>query len=85
MRSTYHSQTDLPIERVLQKLNHVIKGSRGWTARCPAHEDRRNSLSVGEGKEGRVLLRCHAGCDIRAIVEALGLQMRDLFPRGSGR
>jgi DNA-binding transcriptional ArsR family regulator len=37
-------------------------------------------LSVSEGRDGRVLLKCHAGCDIKAIVQALGLELRDLFP-----
>lgn len=42
-----------------------------WTARCPAHNDRRASLSVSEGREGRVLVKCHAGCSFEAIRAAL--------------
>lgn len=40
-------------------------------ARCPAHEDRVQSLSVGLGDDGKTLFYCHAGCSYREIVEAL--------------
>lgn len=51
-----------------------------WSARCPAHDDREPSLSIGIGKDARVLLHCHAGCQVEAIVGALGLVMKDLMP-----
>lgn len=57
-----------------------MKGGSGqWSARCPAHDDRRSSLSVSIGEGGRVLLKCHAGCTAEEIVTALGLSMKDLF------
>ena len=56
-----------------------VGGGGRWLARCPAHEDRSPSLSMA-GDEGRVLLRCHAGCDVAAIVGVLGLELADLFP-----
>lgn len=57
---------------------HGCKGGRGlWT--CPAHEDRSPSLSVNEGDDGRVLINCFAGCEAAAVVEAIGLNLRDLF------
>lgn len=52
----------------------------GWKAHCPAHDDGTESLSVAEGDDGRTLLHCHAGCELEEILEALGLQARDLFP-----
>jgi len=69
-----------PIERVLSRLSGVRKAGNQYKALCPAHDDQRQSLSVGEGSDGRVLIKCHAGCDVKAIVRALGLEMRDLFP-----
>ncbi len=51
---------------------------RSW--QCPAHKDCRVSLSILEGSDGKVLLRCFAGCEVEAIVSALGLKMADLFP-----
>ncbi len=57
---------------------HGCKGGSGnWT--CPAHEDSKPSLSVTEGRDGRVLVNCHAGCETSAIVEALGITLADLF------
>ena len=47
-----------------------------WMARCPAHDDRSPSLSISSGKDGKVLVRCHAGCDQRdliAVLQARGL------------
>jgi putative DNA primase/helicase len=42
-----------------------------WMARCPVHEDRSPSLSVTTGKDGKVLVRCHAGCDQRDVIATL--------------
>ena len=42
-----------------------------WMARCPVHEDRSPSLSISAGKDGKVLVRCHAGCDQRDLIAAL--------------
>lgn len=51
---------------------------------CPGHGkgegDRNPSLSVSEGDDGRVLLQCFAGCNAGAIVQAVGLELADLFP-----
>ena len=59
----------------------------GHMAKCPAHEDRTASLSINTGDDGRVLLKCHAGCSIDDILQAVSLDRRDLFPangNGSG-
>jgi len=68
-------------------LDNVKEAGEGkWTTRCPAHHDRENSLSVGTGDDGRILLKCFAGCDTAQIIAALGLTMADLFPaRREGR
>lgn len=54
-------------------------GTGKWQARCPAHEDRSPSLGIAEGEDGRILLRCWAGCATADIVKALGISLRDLF------
>ena len=74
-----------PLERVLGRLENVAEVSGGWTARCPAHDDVMNSLSVGEGRDGRALLFCHAGCSLDEVVAALGIRVRDLFVQRRGR
>ena len=64
---------------ILSRLQGVKGGGGQWSARCPAHDDRRNSLSISTGQDGRILLRCHAGCSVDAIAGALGLSVKDLF------
>jgi len=52
-------------------------------ARCPAHDDRRASLSVGvrtQGDPGAVV-RCQAGCETEDVMAALELPMAALFDR----
>ena len=61
-------------------LDSVTETANGWTARCPAHNDSRASLSIGQA-EDRILIRCFAGCSAREIVESLGLHLRDLFTK----
>ncbi len=74
-----------PIITMLDALNTVgsvpQKSGSGWSCRCPAHDDKHPSLSIGIGEEGRVLLNCHAGCETKAIMTSLGLEMKDLMLR----
>ncbi len=77
------------VSLVLEKLEGVKGAGEGkWMALCPAHDDRKHSLSIRVGKEGRAVMHCHAGCSVVAVVTALGLTMTDLFadtePRGNG-
>lgn len=72
------------IENVLCKLKKVRLCGRGYTALCPAHEDKRPSLSIGEGRDGQILLHCHAGCTIQQICDAIGIRVADLFVQTEG-
>lgn len=67
------------LEAFVQELDSVTKTPNGHLARCPAHDDRKSSLSVAQGGDGKVLLKCFAGCETEQIVGALGLEMKDLF------
>ena len=69
---------------MLSRVQNPKKTGTGWICRCPAHDDGKASLSVSMGSDGRVLLKCHAGCDAESIVRAAGLELRDLFPRKDG-
>ncbi len=75
----------MTVEKLLQKLDSVREASNGWTARCPSHDDEHNSLSIRAGDDGRILLKCFAGCSNEEIVEAVHLKMRDLFPNSAHR
>jgi hypothetical protein len=69
-----HNSERVPSVRdVLSKLRGVRDSGSGWSAKCPAHDDRQNSLSIGEGDGGKVLLRCHAGCPFERIAPLVGL------------
>lgn len=50
-----------------------VKGRDGqWTARCPAHEDDRPSLSITRGADNEPIVNCHAGCTWQSIFAAVG-------------
>jgi putative DNA primase/helicase len=68
----------------LSLLERVRRCSGGWTAKCPAHDDGHNSLSVSEAA-GKVLVYCHAGCSIGKVLASLNLTPRDLFDSSLGR
>jgi hypothetical protein len=74
----------MTILEIAHRLDAVERGNR-WLARCPAHDDRRPSLSLREGPGGRTLLHCFAGCEPDAIVSALGLRLSDFFDDGRRR
>lgn len=70
----------LTTEEFVSRLANVQKDGNGWNARCPAHEDRRNSLSVSCGDDGRTLVTCHANCGFGEILSAVGVQPSQLMP-----
>lgn len=70
-----------PLDKVLDRLPAKPRRSGGrWMARCPAHEDRTPSLSITETVDGKVLMKCWAGCSTESVLAALGLRWSDLFP-----
>lgn len=77
MLSCNHS----PIDTMLSHLEGVRRTGNGtWLARCPAHADKRPSLSLRECDSGAVLIHCFAGCAAHEVVGAVGLDVSDLFP-----
>ena len=70
---------------VIATVAGVRGDGRERNVRCPAHDDRHSSLSVGRGDDGRVLLHCHAGCATVNVLTAAGLTMADLHERRNGR
>ena len=87
IKSTHanYTRADHPAETILSRLSRVKPTGPGtWLASCPTeahhHGDRSRGLSIRELDDGRVLLHCHAGCDVHAVLDAIGLQPADLFP-----
>jgi len=66
------------IHEILSKLSNVKKSGDGFTAICPAHDDKNNSLSIKQD-DTAILLHCFAGCETKAIVSAIGYKLSDLF------
>jgi hypothetical protein len=69
----------MTVAELLPRLECVWTVRNGWTARCPAHRDRNPSMSIREGRDGRVLLKCFAGCTVEAICGALQIRVSELF------
>ncbi|HQU79404.1 MAG TPA: CHC2 zinc finger domain-containing protein [Azonexus sp.] len=68
-------------DTLISKLDKVKRtGKDRYSACCPAHDDKGPSLSIRETDDGRVLVHCFAGCSVHEIVQAVGLELSDLFP-----
>lgn len=78
-----------PIERVLDRLENVRRQNGYAMASCPSPShgqgrgDRNPSLSISEGADGRALIKCQAGCSNEEILAAIGLERKDLYPKGA--
>lgn len=58
-------------EQIAQGLGRSSRSAGGFIAQCPAHNDRNPSLSISETKEGKILVKCHAGCSNDSVIETL--------------
>ncbi len=57
-----------------ETLARALGGRRAgsqWMAPCPSHDDSQPSLSIRDGDNGKVLVRCHAGCDQALVIVEL--------------
>lgn len=70
----------MKVDDFLDRLDGVKPAGNGYVAICPSHDDAEASLGIAEGDEG-ILLNCYAGCDTQKVLDAMGLEMRDLFYR----
>lgn len=63
----------------LDRLTDLHEEADGWLARCPGHGDSKPSLRVAVSTRGKVLLKCRAGCETAAVLDALGMTLADLM------
>jgi hypothetical protein len=64
-------------------LNGVKGVATKWVGRCPHHGGRsRNSLALFEHSDGHVWVHCHSGCEPKAILGTVGLELRHCYPDG---
>jgi len=68
-------------EQILSHFQFDKRNGNKIQARCPAHEDKHASLSI-DLIEGKVLIFCHAGCPLNSVLQAAGLETKDLFLNG---
>nr|DAI49738.1 MAG TPA: DNA directed DNA polymerase [Caudoviricetes sp.] len=69
----------MDVQEVLQRFDGVKQcGTGQYMARCPCHDDRKQSLSIGRGEKG-VVLKCQAGCNTHDVIACVGIKPRDLF------
>jgi hypothetical protein len=69
------------LDNLLARLNGVKNNGFGkYMACCPAHDDKSPSLAIKEVDNGRLLIKCWAGCGFLEIIQAIGLNASDLFP-----
>ena len=59
-------------------LGGATHNGGGWLTCCCCHEDKRPSLSLRDGDDGKLLVRCFAGCDPRDVLAEL--RQRGLLP-----
>lgn len=71
-------------EKFISRLEGVKRIGEKCLAKCPGHDDQNSSLSVSKGDDGRILIKCFAGCTAEHIVESMDLRMKDLFPEKKG-
>ena len=60
----------MPAETIARALGGRKVGG-GWMARCPAHNDRKPSLSIRDTDDGNVLVHCHTSCEQEQVIGAL--------------
>ncbi|OAI26386.1 MULTISPECIES: primase-helicase family protein [Methylomonas] len=75
-----NDKIEATIKKILSQSKKVTQDSKGYMMCCPAHDDKNPSLSMGVGRDGRVLLKCFAGCTIEQVVAGFGLRLSDLHP-----
>ena len=68
------------VDHLLSRLDKVRKtGPDSFMACCPAHADKSASLSIRHADD-KTLIHCFAGCSVHEVLDAVGLEISDLFP-----
>lgn len=58
-------------EEIARTLGGARKAGDDWSCRCPAHDDKKASLSIKDSDKGRLLVHCHAGCAQDDVINEL--------------
>lgn len=73
------------LQKLIDALEHAgcnVKktGSKTYKSQCPAHEDNNPSLGITENSDGKISIKCFAGCEGSDILKKLGLDFEILYP-----
>ena len=81
-----HTTADEILTDLEGRLDKCKRRGDTTKARCPAHDDTHPSLDIKIGDNGDcVLVKCWAGCETDAVLDALGMTMSDLFATDGAR
>ncbi len=69
----------LTVEQLAARFSGVKRAGDQYQACCPCHHDEHPSLSIADGEQGLVIY-CHAGCETKQILDAVGVSWGELFP-----
>mgnify|MGYP001417494800 CR=1 FL=1 len=79
-----HTSSGENLALLLNQLQKVKQtGHDQYIALCPSHNDKNPSLAIRQTNDGRILIKCFAGCSSYEVVSAAGLSLTDLFPKES--
>lgn len=68
----------MTLQEILQHFEVSRKISNtSYQCKCPVHRDGKASLTITE-ERGKMLFHCHAGCDTKDILAAVGLTFKDI-------
>lgn len=68
-------------DEIVSRLTIKHRVGNQFTCVCPAHDDSTASLSVGLADD-KILIHCHAGCDLQDILRAIDKRPGALFADG---
>lgn len=77
----------LAIKQIVARFENVHESGSGFRAACPAHDGKKQTLSISPGRDGRVLIKCFKNCAVEEIMAAASppLVWADLLPEGERR
>jgi hypothetical protein len=72
-------------DQILSRLHRVKGNGKQYRAKCPVrdHSSGDSTLSLLFNDDGRILIHCHAGCEVNDVLESIGLSLSDLYPDGA--
>lgn len=77
----------MTFDEIKARFHDRIRSDQGdnFMCVCPGHDDDRASLSITRGKDGKILIKCFAGCKPAQILSPMGMVVGDLFPTNGTR